>query len=48
MSKGMDPEIDSYSAFHAADSSGTPLPNLLKILGVCADLYRRAGCGLLR
>lgn len=38
MSKGMDPEIDSYSAFHATDSSGTLLPNLLKILGV-AEIY---------
>jgi nicotinamidase/pyrazinamidase len=34
MSKGMDPEEDSYSAFHAADSSGMVLGNLLKDLGV--------------
>ena len=48
MSKDMDPEIDSYLAFHAADSSGTILLNRLKILGVCGDLYRRAGYALLR
>jgi nicotinamidase/pyrazinamidase len=34
ISKGMDPEEDSYSAFHAADSSGFVLANLLKNLGV--------------
>ncbi len=34
MSKGMDPEKDSYSAFHAIDSSGMALTNLLKIFGV--------------
>jgi nicotinamidase/pyrazinamidase len=34
MSKGMDPEEDSYSAFHAADSSGMALANLLKNWGV--------------
>ncbi len=38
MSKRMDPEIDSYSAFQATDSSGTLLPNLLKTLGV-AEIY---------
>ncbi len=34
MSKGMNPEEDSYSAFHATDSSGRALANLLKNLGV--------------
>jgi len=34
MSKGMDPEKDSYSAFHATDSSGMALANLLKNFGV--------------
>jgi nicotinamidase/pyrazinamidase len=34
MSKGMDPEEDSYSAFHAADSSGRLLADLLGSLGV--------------
>lgn len=34
LSKGMDPEKDSYSAFHAVDSNGTDFFNLLKILGV--------------
>ena len=38
MSKGMDPEKDSYSAFHATDSSGMALANLLRILGV-AEIY---------
>jgi nicotinamidase/pyrazinamidase len=38
LSKGMDPENDSYSAFQATDSSGTLLPNLLKTLGV-AEIY---------
>ncbi len=38
LSKGMDPEIDSYSAFQATDSNGTLLPNLLKNLGV-AEIY---------
>jgi nicotinamidase/pyrazinamidase len=38
MSKGMDPEEDSYSAFHATDSSGMVLANLLKNLGV-AQIY---------
>ncbi len=34
LSKGMDPEKDSYSAFQASDSNGTELFNLLKIFGV--------------
>jgi nicotinamidase/pyrazinamidase len=34
LSKGMDPEEDSYSAFHATDSSGMTLADLLKNLGV--------------
>ncbi len=34
MSKGMDPEEDSYSAFHSTDSSGMLLANLLDDLGV--------------
>lgn len=34
VSKGMDPEEDSYSAFHAADSSGIFLADLLEGLGV--------------
>ena len=38
MSKGMDPEKDSYSAFHATDSNGTELANLLKIFGV-TEIY---------
>ena len=38
MSKGMDPEKDSYSAFHATDSSGMVLANLLKNLGV-TEIY---------
>ena len=38
MSKGMDPEKDSYSAFHAIDSSGTALTNLLKLFGV-TEIY---------
>ncbi len=38
MSKGMDPEEDSYSAFHAANSSGFVLANLLKSLGV-TEIY---------
>lgn len=32
--KGMDPEKDSYSAFHAEDEKGMRFPNLLKILGI--------------
>jgi nicotinamidase/pyrazinamidase len=38
MSKGMDPEKDSYSAFHAIDSSGMALANLLKNFGV-TEIY---------
>ena len=38
MSKGMDPEKDSYSAFHASDLSGMTLANLLKSLGI-AEIY---------
>ncbi|HUS75925.1 MAG TPA: nicotinamidase [Methanothrix sp.] len=38
MSKGMDPEKDSYSAFDATDSSGIVLANLLKIFGV-TEIY---------
>jgi nicotinamidase/pyrazinamidase len=38
MSKGMDPEEDSYSAFHATDSSGILLADLLRNLGV-AQIY---------
>jgi nicotinamidase/pyrazinamidase len=38
MSKGMDPEKDSYSAFHAIDSSGMALANLLKNCGV-GEIY---------
>jgi len=38
MSKGMDPEKDSYSAFHATGLSGTGLANLLKIFGV-TEIY---------
>jgi nicotinamidase/pyrazinamidase len=38
VSKGMDPEKDSYSAFQATDSSGMALANLLRILGV-AEIY---------
>lgn len=34
LSKGMDPERDSYSAFQAVDSNGTEFLNLLKILGI--------------
>lgn len=34
LSKGMDPEKDSYSAFQAVDSNNTELLNLLKIFGV--------------
>lgn len=34
LSKGMDPEEDSYSAFQATDSSGMRLGNLLESLGV--------------
>lgn len=38
LSKGMDPNEDSYSAFQSYDSNGTPLLNLLKIFGV-DELY---------
>jgi nicotinamidase/pyrazinamidase len=34
ISKGMDPTRDDYSALHGADSSGTPLPQVLKKLGI--------------
>ncbi len=34
LSKGMDPEQDSYSAFHSIDANGTVFRNLLHILGV--------------
>jgi nicotinamidase/pyrazinamidase len=34
LSKGMDPEEDSYSAFHSADSSGKALAYLLEHFGV--------------
>lgn len=34
LSKGMDPEKDSYSAFHAFDSNGNELLKLLKIFGI--------------
>ena len=34
LSKGMDPDKDSYSAFEAVDSNGTELSKLLKILGI--------------
>lgn len=34
VSKGLDPEEDSYSAFHATDSSGMLLADLLESLGV--------------
>ncbi len=33
VSKGMDPEKDDYSAFHAVTEQGTPLPDLLDELG---------------
>jgi nicotinamidase/pyrazinamidase len=32
--KGMDPQQDSYSAFHAEDASGTSLLKILKMLGI--------------
>lgn len=38
LSKGMDPEKDSYSAFQAVDSNGTDFINLLKIFGI-NELY---------
>ena len=34
LSKGMDPDNDSYSAFQAVDANGADFFNLLKILGV--------------
>jgi len=34
LSKGMDPEEDSYSAFQAEDANGRRLMNLLKIFGI--------------
>lgn len=36
--KGMNPEEDSYSSFHAEDSSGMRLPKLLNLMGV-EELY---------
>ncbi len=33
-SKGMDPEKDDYSALHARNEEGTPLPDLLKREGI--------------
>lgn len=38
LSKGMDPEKDSYSAFQAQDSNGMEFLNLLKIFGI-DELY---------
>lgn len=38
LSKGTDPEKDSYSAFQSVDSNGADFVNLLKILGV-EELY---------
>jgi nicotinamidase/pyrazinamidase len=38
LSKGMDPEEDSYSAFGATDRNNVPLEFLLKMFGV-VDLY---------
>lgn len=38
LSKGMDPEKDSYSAFQAVDHNNRELPMLLKILGI-TELY---------
>jgi nicotinamidase/pyrazinamidase len=38
MSKGMDPQKDSYSVFQAFDPNGTEFFNLLKILGV-TEIY---------
>jgi nicotinamidase/pyrazinamidase len=42
VSKGMDPERDDYSALHARDEEGTPLPELLEAKGI-RHLYI---CGL--
>jgi nicotinamidase/pyrazinamidase len=36
--KGMDPTVDSYSAFQAKDTSGIPLPQVLKKMGI-RELY---------
>ena len=36
--KGMDPRKDSYSAFQAQDSHGTPFANLLRTFGI-EELY---------
>jgi nicotinamidase/pyrazinamidase len=36
--KGMDPQKDSYSAFHAEDDRGTSLMHLLRLLGV-SEVY---------
>jgi len=36
--KGMDPEIDAYSAFQAESTNGVKLPQLLKIMGI-DELY---------
>lgn len=38
LSKGMDPQIDSYSAFQADDQNGMSFINLLKVLGI-EELY---------
>ncbi|MCM2358904.1 MAG: bifunctional nicotinamidase/pyrazinamidase [Geobacteraceae bacterium] len=42
VSKGMDPDKDDYSAFHAVTEQGEPLPEKLRELGI-ARLYL---CGL--
>ena len=42
VSKGMDPTRDSYSAFHAEDASGRPLPDVLAARGI----RRLYVCGL--
>ena len=34
ISKGMDPTRDDYSALHGADANGTPLPEVLKKMGI--------------
>ncbi len=38
MSKGMNPDQDSYSVFHSSDANSTGFLNLLKIFGV-TELY---------
>lgn len=38
LSKGMDPEKDSYSVFQAQDANGTEFLNLLKMFGI-SELY---------